>query len=150
MDSEKVMYWVALGVLALATTTGFVTGHRGWSDTLAERSITVVSQASGMASTYAEIAGLALGRGENDLSDPTPAMVDIQSETQTDVRDEVQNEIETRLACVQGRLARRQPDRARLQAMRVRVRMVERSPRTLVLPRQHVVIEVPQMLFDTF
>ena len=39
MESEKLIYWVTLGVLALATTTGFVTEHRGWSDRLADRSI---------------------------------------------------------------------------------------------------------------
>ena len=34
MESEKVMYWMTLGVLALATATGFVTEHRGWATAL--------------------------------------------------------------------------------------------------------------------
>jgi hypothetical protein len=54
MESEKFIYWTTLGVLALATTTGFVTEHRGWGDLVAERSIALVSQASEVASNYVE------------------------------------------------------------------------------------------------
>ena len=68
MESEKAMYWMTLGVLALATATGFVTEHRGWSDRLVDRSVAVVSQASDVAAHYAEIADLMLGRGENELA----------------------------------------------------------------------------------
>ncbi len=164
MDSEKVMYWVTLGVLALATISSSVTG---WGDGLAERSIALVSQVSEMASNYAQIAGLVMGRSEDDWSNPPTAVADlqnevqneVQNEAQSEVQDEIQNEIQAniqnRLACVQRTLVRRQSDLARLQAtrIRVRVRMLERSPRTIVLPRQDLVIEVPQSpqtLLDTF
>jgi hypothetical protein len=66
MESEKVIYWMTLGVLVLATTTGFVTEHRGWGDRLAENSIAFLSQASEMATNYAGIAGVGLGGGEDD------------------------------------------------------------------------------------
>ncbi len=79
MESEKAMYWMTLGVLALATATGFVTEHRGWSDRLVDRSVAVVSQASDVAAHYAEIADLMLGRGENDLASPADAMIDVRT-----------------------------------------------------------------------
>ena len=79
MESEKVIYWMALGVLLLATTTGFVTEHRGWGDRLAEHSTALLSQASEMAANYAGIAAEVLGRGENDLALPPRAVVGVQN-----------------------------------------------------------------------
>jgi hypothetical protein len=78
-------------------------------DRLAERSIALVSQASEMASNYAELAGVVLGRGESDSALPSPAVIQIQ------------NEVQTRLACVQRTLVRRQAEMVRLQAMKLRV-----------------------------
>ena len=66
MESEKVMYWMTLGVLALAAATGFVTEHRGWSDRLVDRSVAMVSQASETAAHYAEIADLMLGNSDDN------------------------------------------------------------------------------------
>lgn len=140
MESEKAMYWMTLGVLALATTTGFVTEHRGWSDRLVDRSVAVVSEASGVAAHYAEMADLMLARGENDLVSPADAMIDVQN----DVQGDVQNEVQARLACAQRTLVRRQAQLVRLQALRVQVRALERAPRTIVLPARNVVIQIPQ------
>ena len=136
MESEKVMYWVTLGVLALATTTGFVNQHRGWGDRLAERSLALVSQASVAAANYAEIAGMAMGSGERDSESSSPAVVD--------VHDFVQNEVQARLACVQSTLVRREAEMTRVQAMRVQVRMMDRPARAIVWSNPSVVIEVPQ------
>ena len=61
MDSEKAMYWMTLGVLALAATTGFVTEHRGWSDRLADRSVAMVSQASDVAARLCRNRGFDAG-----------------------------------------------------------------------------------------
>jgi hypothetical protein len=158
MDSEKAIYWVTLGVLAMATISSSVTAHTGWGDGLAERSIVLMSQASERASNYAQIAGLVLGGGKPDWSNPSTAVAELQNEVQNEVQNEAQDEIQgeiqneiqaniqNRLACVQRTLVRRQSDLARLQAtrIRVRVRMLERSPRTIVSPRQDLVIEVPQ------
>jgi hypothetical protein len=95
MESEKVMYWMTLGVLALATATGFVTEHRGWSDRLVDRSVAVVSQASDVAAHYAEMADLMLGRGENELSGSGRNVFDVENP--------VQAEVQARLACAQVR-----------------------------------------------
>lgn len=157
MESEKVMYWMTLGVLALATATGFVTEHRGWGDRLVNRSIAMVSQASEMAANYAELADTVLERGENDLAGPPRAVFDVENVVQNYVQNYVQNhvqpEVQARLACAQRTLIRRQAEVVRLQAVRVRVRALERAPRTVVWPTQNVVIEIPQapeMPEDTF
>ena len=55
MASEKAMYWMALGVLALAAANGFVTEHRGWAGRLADKSIAMAEQASEIAAGYCTI-----------------------------------------------------------------------------------------------
>ena len=140
MESEKIMYWVTLGVLALAATSGFVTGHRGWNDRVVDRSIAMMSQASDKARNYAEIASLVLRKGDGDVVDTNQPEIAVQAEFQ----NEVQGEVENHTACVQRVLVRHQAELARLQAMRVQVRMLKRSPRTIVWPARDMVIEIPQ------
>jgi hypothetical protein len=140
MESEKTMYWMTLGVLAMAAVTGFVSEHRGWSDRLADRSIVVISQASEKARNYAEIAGVLWGSGDSDAARPAQVEVAFQNE----IQDKVQSEVDNHMACVQRVLARHQAELARLQAMKVQVRMLKRSPRTMVWSAQNMVIEIPQ------
>jgi hypothetical protein len=140
MESEKIMYWMTLGVLAMAATSGFVSEHRGWSDRLADRSIAVISQASEKATNYAEIAGVLWGSNDSDAMRPAQVEVAFQNEFQ----DEVQGEVDNHMACVQRVLARHQAELARLQAMKVQLRMLKRSPRTMVWPARNMVIEIPQ------
>ena len=132
MESEKLIYWTTLSVLALATITGFVTEHRGWGDHLAERSLAMLSQASQVAADYAGTADMAMGRSESRLAIAPRAVLDIQTE------------IQPRLACLQSTLMRQQAQLARVQAMKFRVRGLKLAPRTIVLPEQNIVIEVPQ------
>jgi len=138
MESEKAMYWMTLGVLALATATGLVTEHRGWSDRLVDRSVAVVAQASDVAAHYAEVADLMLGRGESDLASPADAMIDVANGAQ----DNVQAEVQAQLACARRTLVRRQAEPVRLRAIRVQVRALERAPRTIVLPARNMVIQI--------
>ena len=56
----------------------------------------------------------------------------------------VQADVQNRLGCVQRILARRQAEMARVQAMRVQMRMLERAPRTIVWPNPNIVIDIPQ------
>jgi hypothetical protein len=136
MESEKIMYWLILGVLAMATITGLATEHRGWEDRLAHRTISMLSQASEVAANYAGMADIVLGGRENDLSRPALAVIDVSSD--------VQNDVQSRLACAQHTLVRRQAELVRLQAMRVRVQALDRAPRTIVWPTRNIVIEIPQ------
>jgi hypothetical protein len=138
MESEKMMYWVTLGVLAMAATTGFVSEHRGWSDRLADRSIAMMAQASEKTRNYAEVAGVLWGSTEGDTARP------VQLEAAFQNQDEAQREVDNHLACVQRVLARHQAELGRLQAMKVQVRMLKRSPRTMVWPARNMVIEIPQ------
>ncbi len=140
MESEKIVYWMTLGVLAMASTTGFVTEHRGWGDLLADRSIAMMSQASERAVNYAEIAGIVLGTSEGDAMHPAQAEISVQNEFQ----NEIQGDVGNRMACVQRVLVRRQAELAGLQAVRIQVRMLKRSPRTIVWPSRNMVLEVPQ------
>jgi hypothetical protein len=137
MESDKLIYWTTLGVLALATISGFVTGHQGWGDRLAERSIAMMAEASGVAKNYAEIAGMMLGNAQTGSDLPLPAVIDVQ--------DEIQSEVQPQLACAERILVKRQAQLARMQALKVRLRAVERVPRTIVWPNPRIVIEVPQL-----
>lgn len=142
MESEKVLYWMTLGVLAMATTIGFVTEHRGWGDRLADRSIAMVSQASERARNYVEIASLMLGSGDGDSVRPLRAVV---------IQNRVRAEVRNRLAGTQQVLVRRQAEMIRLQVMRMQVRMQKQSPPTFFWPNPNMVIEVPQPpQVDTF
>ena len=140
MESEKLIYWLTLGVLAMATTTGLVSEHRGWSDRLADRSIAMMTRASEKARNYAEIAGVLWGSNEGEAVQPAQVEAALQNEFQ----DEAQRVVDPHLACVQRILARRQAEFARRQAMRVQVRMLQRAPRTTAWPMQNIVVEVPQ------
>jgi hypothetical protein len=152
MESEKLVYWATLGVLAMAVITGVAT-ERGWSDRLADRSIAMISRASEKARSYAEIARVVLESGEVDsVRAPQPELASL-NEVQSEVQNEVQDQVQNRLACVQRVLVHRQAEMARLQAMRVQVRMLKRSPRTIVWPNGRLVVEVPQppqVRVDTF
>lgn len=136
MESEKIMYWVTLGILAMATITGFAAGHRGWEDRLAQRTISVMSQASEMAANFSGMADTVLGRSEDDSASPALAEIAVNSD--------IQNNVQAHLACAQRILVRRQAELVRLQAMRVRVRALDRSPRTIVRPARNIVVEIPQ------
>jgi hypothetical protein len=137
MESEKTIYWMTLGVLALATINGFATGHKGWGDRLADRCIAMVAQSSGVAKTYAEVAGVVLGTDQTDAASAPQVLLDVQSD--------VQNDVQPRLACAERILVKRQAQLARLQALKVRLRTVGRMPRTITWSEPHIVVEVPEL-----
>jgi len=129
MTSEKAMYWIAVGVLAVAALNGFANRLGESVPAMADRSLALVSQASQAASDYIESARTTLGDGDFEFAPPAMAVVRAQ----------------TRLGCIQAPLARNQAALARVQADRFRVRVVEsRSPRSITWPGGHVVIDVPQ------
>ncbi len=81
-----------------------------------------------------------LGTGEGDVTYTAQPEIAVQNEFQ----NEIQSDVENHMACVQRVLVRHQAELARLQAMRVQVRMIKRSPRTIVWPARNMVIEIPQ------
>jgi hypothetical protein len=141
MESEKTIYWMTLGVLALATINGLATGHKGWGDRLADRSIAMVAEASGVAKNYAEVAGVVLGTDRTDATFAPQALLDVKS----DIQSAVQYDLRPRLACAERILVKRQAQLARLQALKVRLRTVERMPRTITWSEPHIIVEVPEL-----
>ena len=81
-----------------------------------------------------------MGALQTDLAGLNEVQDEVRNEVQNDVHSEVQNH----LVCVQRALVRRQAEMARFRAMRVQVRMLKLSPRTIVWPNGNLVVEVPQ------
>jgi hypothetical protein len=108
MASEKAMYWVAVAVLALAGTNGFVNDHPEWAAYLADRTIAMMEQASETAMRYATLGQDGSGRPQIAVS-----------------------RAQVRLACVQSTLARRQAETARLRA-EIRAQVMEHGPVVVV------------------
>src|ERR1700680_1287354 len=123
MVSEKAIYWMAVGVLALAVTNGFVSEYRGWAGRLADKSIAMMEQASEMAAGYANIGKPS--RENDDLKRVVRAQV--------------------RLARIQGTFARHQAEMARLQVDGIRARVMENGIQAVIAcPRQNFAIDVPR------
>jgi hypothetical protein len=124
MASEKAMYWMALGVLALAVTNGFVSEYRGRAGRLAEKSIAMAAQVSEIAADYANMTAPG---GEND-------------DWKRVVRAQV------RMARVQSTLARHRAEMARVQVQGIRARVLEHEIHAAIdCPRQNFVIDVPEL-----
>ena len=118
MASEKAMYWVAVAVLVLPGTNGFVNVHAEWAAHLADRAIAMMEQTSETAMRYATLADIMLG---NNGSGRTQIAV---------------SRAQVRLACVQRTLTRRQGEMARLQSERIRAQVIEHGPVVVVhIPR---------------
>jgi hypothetical protein len=114
MTSEKGMYWMALGVLALAVTNGFVNQYTTWAVRTADRSISMAERA------LPGYSNLGTPKGEND-----------------DLKRLVRAQV--RLALVQSTLARHRAEIARAQVEGVRARVLERGMDVIVAcPRQNL------------
>lgn len=128
MTSEKAMYWMAVGVLAVGALNGLVNRIGDLVPWLADRSLALVSQASQTAADYVETARMTLGGDHLELAPAPMAVVRAQ----------------TGLACIQATLARNQAALDRVQAQRLRVRVLGSRPRSITWPGGHVVIDLPQ------
>ncbi|HXP17760.1 MAG TPA: hypothetical protein VN868_11720 [Terriglobales bacterium] len=126
MTSEKAMYWMAVGVLAVGALNGLVNRVGELVPWLADRSLALVSQASQTAADYVETARMTLGGDHLELAPAPMAVVRAQ----------------TGLASIQATLARNQAALDRVQAQRLRVRVLGSRPRSW--PGGHVVIDLPQ------
>ena len=117
MASEKMVYWIAVSVLALAAANGFVSEYRGSATRLADKSIAMVDQASEMAAVYTN---LATASEKDDLNGVVCAQV--------------------RLARLQSNLARHQAEMivARMGDLRVRLQG-QAIPAGIGCPRVNIV-----------
>jgi hypothetical protein len=133
MASEKTMYWMAVGILALSATNGLVSEYRGWAGRVADRSIAMAEQVAGIAPGYANWAKPS--RQDDDLKQLMCAQV--------------------RLARAQSTLAHRRAEIARVQIEGIRARVMAHEIRAVVdLPNierpnidwenQNFVVDVPE------
>jgi hypothetical protein len=128
MTSEKAMYWMAVGVLAVGALNGLVNRVGESVPWLADRWLALVSQASQTAVAYIETARMTLGGDDLELAPAPMAVVRAQ----------------TRLACIQATRARNEAVLDRVQAQRLRVGVIGSRPRSITWPGGHVVVDLPQ------
>lgn len=127
MASEKAIYWMAVGVVALSLGNHFVSRYDGkW---LADQSLAAVQRISGQANRAMAMAGLMLGQTLMPLLGADTEVARIQ----------------TRLASVDTVMARQQAACARLEVERARLmasQLQQMRPET-VCPRQVLKLNVP-------
>jgi hypothetical protein len=149
MASEKAMYWMAVCVLALGVANGFVSEHTGWADRLADGSLSLLDRVSETATRYAGVVAMRLDGDNLNLGN-----LDLRNLNLSDrdggnrllARAEISAvRAQARLACVEGTVARRQGEMARIQAQRIRARVREQAFREFIAgPREKLVIDVPE------
>jgi hypothetical protein len=128
MVSEKSLYWVALGVLALGLSHSFVGRNSGCIRAFAIRAAAVAQDLSVRAVDRVVMAEALLGRSQATVAH-TQAAVD---------------RAQVRMAFVQTAVARRQAEMVRLQSERIQVITQEKVNRALArCPQKTVTVEVP-------
>ena len=149
MASEKAMYWMAVCVLALGVANGLVSEPTEWADRLADGSLSLLDRASETATRYAGVVAMRLDGDNLNLGN-----LDLRNLNLSDrdggnrllARAEISAvRAQARLACVEGTVARRQSEMARIQAQRIRARVREQAFREFIAgPREKLVIDVPE------
>jgi hypothetical protein len=129
MASDKGLYWMALGVLALGFGNSLVSQHSNCLRSFAGRAAVVVQQVSAQALDRVAMAEMMLGKGEASVA-----------RTQTAV-----DRAQVRVASVQSVLTRRQAGMVRLQSERIQMITQENVNRTLArCPRKTITVEIPE------
>jgi hypothetical protein len=128
MASDKNMYWVALGVIALGLSNSFVSQHASCFRSVATRAAALAHDMSSRAKDRVAVAEALLGRGQATVARTQTAM----------------DRAQVRMAFVQTVVARRQAEIVRLQNERVQAITRERISRAIArCPRKTVTVEAP-------
>ena len=130
MASEKVIYWVAVGLLALFAGNHFVNKFDG--NCLADKAQVTVERVSGEATHLMAMAEVAMGRTSGRFERAQAVMAMTQA----------------RMASVQTQFARQQAICARLEAGRARMMAQEQLQQVripVVCPRQRVELVIPAL-----
>ena len=129
MVSDKALYWIAVGVLALVAGNSLMTRHDDWVNCIGDESLQVAQRVTDRVMAMVRPGGT-LFDGTNDrFARSEYAVARVQS----------------RIASVQARVARKQADLARLQAEKVRTFDFTTVKRTVKCPRREVTVEVPDV-----
>jgi hypothetical protein len=128
MASDKGLYWIALGVLALGVSNSLVNQHTGCFRSLAVRAAAIAQNLSAKAIDRIAMGEAVLGRGQATVARTQTAM----------------DRAQVRMAFVQTVVARRQAEIVRLQNERVQAITRERISRAIArCPRKTVTVEAP-------
>jgi hypothetical protein len=128
MASDKNMYWVALGVIALGLSNSFVSQHASCFRSVATRAAALAHNMSSRAADRVAVAEALLGRSQATVARTQTAM----------------DRAQVRMAFVQTVVARRQAEMVRLQSERIQVITQEKVNRALArCPQKTVTVEVP-------
>lgn len=127
MASEKALYWVGVGLLALFVGNHVALGHRDQVRCLLPSSLSGSEPLSSVANRMVATVEMALGRGESRFDHAQLAVDGLQ----------------TRLASAQCALARHQAGFARVQAEHARIEAMQELQSELICPRQNLRIVVP-------
>jgi len=127
MATEKGLFWLALGVVALIFVNGTATGRQGWLGRLQNRSLELVERLSEHTMSYLSPAEVRAGN-QYLLCPRTQA---------TAAR------MQAGLACMEGAMARQQAEFARIQTQRARLEALQQM-RFAEMPRhRNFVIAAP-------
>ena len=127
MATEKGLYWLALGVVALILVNGTEVGRQDWLGRLEGRSIDLAEHLSEHAMSYLSLAEMRVGN-------QSPRCPRTQA---TAAR------VQAKLACMEGAMARQQAEFARIQTQRARLEALQQM-RFAEMPRhRNFVIAAP-------
>jgi hypothetical protein len=130
MGSEKVLYWIAVGVLAIFVTNSFAARHEDGVRCLARRALAAVEQVSAHATDFMAQSELVLGRGEFRCVRTQTALAGAQAG----------------LASLQGMLASHEAVLARVETEHAEMVAMQRLNGRTICPRQNSRIVIPQPL----
>jgi hypothetical protein len=128
MASERIIYWVAVAVLALFVGNHFANEYEGGC--IADRAMATVQQLSGEAMHFVAMAQTMLGSTPR-FAGPEVAAAQVQSQ----------------FASMQAGIAQQQAACARLEAQRARMMALEQIQHMrvrVVCPRQRLSVQIPQ------
>lgn len=125
MASQKALYWMAVGLLALVAGNHFVSKFDGTC--LAYKARAAAERMSGQSDYLMAVAEVMLGRTSTRFDRAQAALAMSQ----------------TRLASVQTSFARREAVCARVQAVRARIMVQQQLQQMQIVSRPHVEIMIP-------
>jgi hypothetical protein len=128
MAWEKATYWMAVGLLAVMAGNAFVNRHEEWVRDLSDHSLQVAQEVSGRAMAYVNLAEMTLGRDQTRFVGAQTKVACVQA----------------RLASMEVAMARSQAGLAKLASERARLQAMEQMRPRLICPRRGFAIAIPQ------
>jgi len=129
MATEKGLYWLALGLVAITLVNGTQFCRQCWLGRLEDRSIALAQRLSGRTMFGLSLTEMRLGSQSYRCPRTQAAAARVQA----------------KLACMEGAMARQQAEFARIQAERARLETLRQMRSDVLQPRRDFVIQVPEV-----